>query len=257
VDAPGGPDPGSSAWPFEIRPDDVYVVSYPRSGNNWMRWMLSLLRDPGLDLGALEANPYTCDPYHRPERLGALRPPRIVKSHAARGPGYPRVVYLYRDGRDCLASHYDFSRRRGLVDGGFADFVARSLHGGLGFASWADHVGGWLLAPPPCPLLAVRYEALLAEPESELARAAAFLGLPADEATVRAAVRGASRETFDRHLARFSPELYARGARAGLGEGAGAWRSRFDPGLEAAFWASAGPAMEALGYARGLESRAP
>jgi hypothetical protein len=53
--------------------------------------------------------------------------------------------------------------------------------------SWANHVHSWL-DQEWIPVLLLRYEDLLAQPEQEFNRLAAFLDLPAEEALIREAV---------------------------------------------------------------------
>ena len=72
-----GSGPGRS---LPILPDDVYLTSYPRSGNTWLRMVLSTLRWGRSTLGTLNAR--IGDIYLVPEEeLARLERPRWLKSH--------------------------------------------------------------------------------------------------------------------------------------------------------------------------------
>ena len=44
--------PGMS---LKVRPDDTFLVSYPKSGNTWMRFLIANLLQPNPPVGLLEA----------------------------------------------------------------------------------------------------------------------------------------------------------------------------------------------------------
>ena len=185
-------------WHFDVvLPDDVYLVSFPRSGNTWLRYLVTaLVRGEGIDAGAVDAtipDIHHSDPGKRPsaERLW-------VKSHtpAWRAPRPARVVYLVRHGLEATRSYHRYLILRGRLrpDEPIGSFLCSDA---MWPCSWARHVEGWLdfnEASDPSQAMIVRYEDLRADPVAELSRVATFMDIDADPQKLRAAVRIASRE---------------------------------------------------------------
>ena len=81
-----------------VFPDDIFLVSYPRSGNTWTRFLLGNLIDQN-DLVTF-SNIESRIPeiyFNRDRFLRQLLRPRMLKSHECFQPHYPRVIYIVRD----------------------------------------------------------------------------------------------------------------------------------------------------------------
>lgn len=155
--------------------DDIYIVSYPKSGNTWFRFLVSnLLRkqdDPLIDFH--ECCKYVPDVQVHIEELAAAKRPRFIKSHAPKlDKRYPKVVYLIRDPRDVYVSYYFYLKRKLAPGIGISQFI-RELP--LGMGRWSDHVREWTNHPR---LMCIRYEDLLASPEQCVRDFVEFCDLP-------------------------------------------------------------------------------
>ena len=141
-----------------LRPDDVFLASYPRAGSNWVKFLL-LESITGRDLTFPESDemmPYVGDHHSAPNVLPDGG--RLLKTHEWYRQQYGRSIYLVRDPRDVVLSEYKYLAGRGKYTRGFDRFVEEFVGGtatGLGF--WGDHVLSWLEADP-----AARFERLLA-----------------------------------------------------------------------------------------------
>lgn len=241
--------PGRWSWP--VFRDDVYLVSYPRSGNTWVRQMIALVRHPGLDLTKEPVNDYVPDAYEDPSALNRAPRPRFIKSHEPYTPVYPKVIYLYRDGRDSLVSWYHMETSLHDYRGTIEQFVQSCLAGSYGaFGSWQDHVRSWILVPRRTPTLKVRYEDLCEDPRRGLQAIAAFLRLRCSPARIEAAVRGSSRQVRQAFLRDRRPDLWNKGFRGGVTGGPGKWREVFSDDLLELYWRYAGEVMGSLGYCK-------
>jgi hypothetical protein len=196
---------------FRPRPDDVYVVSYPRSGTTWMQFMLHRLagRDGDDFRHISEVSPW----FERSLAIGTLTAadcerfpaPRIMKSHLPYGwlPRPARTVYLWRDGRDVAVSYFHFYRSHLGYRDDFASFFRRFLRGDLQYRSWFDHVAGWTAHAAEPELLIVRYEEMLADRGAVLRRLAEHLGLAVSEEHIARVVAETSFTRMKAHESRF------------------------------------------------------
>jgi Sulfotransferase domain len=164
-----------------IFPDDVFLTSYPRSGNTWTRFLISNLiyQDEPTTFANIEQRIPEIY-FNSDHRMRALARPRILKSHECFQPHYPRVIYIVRDPRDVAVSFYHHNIKAGNIadDYPLDDFVPRFIAAEFDrkWGSWADHVQSWLWLRQNHPgFVLLRYEEMKKHPEQELARLAVFL----------------------------------------------------------------------------------
>lgn len=164
-----------------VFPDDVFLVSYPRSGNTWTRFLLGNLID--------QKNPVTFSNiesripeiyFNRDRVLRQLPRPRMLKSHECFQPHYPRVIYIVRDPRDVAVSfyHHNVKARNIPDDYPMAKFVPRFIAGEFDpkFGSWRDNVLSWTAVRKEDPrFLLLRYEDMKRDTAGVLARIVGFL----------------------------------------------------------------------------------
>lgn len=196
---------------FQARDDDVYVVTYPRSGTTWVQFILYLLRsDRAVDFAHIsEVSPWwertMALGTRRAEDFAELEGPRVFKSHLPRRwlPERGRYIYIERDGLDVAVSYYHLYRSHLGFEGDLGAFFERYLAGDLQYGSWFKHVAGWRRHADDDRVLYLRYEDLRAEPGAVIRQMAAFLGWPLeDEADV---VEKASFGFMKQHEEKFDP----------------------------------------------------
>lgn len=187
----------------ELRADDVFLASYPRSGNTWSRL---LLIDVALQLQGLEAGPKSTFSFIQgliPEvdRDGRLESadapirlnPRIFKTHEFWSPSIRRAIVVYRLPAASLVSFFHFHRTHGplgqLTTAGI-DAFCRNMA-----SDWVQHLGSYMDAVESGRLdgLLISYERLHAEPAATILDASRFLGWNADLAMCE---RAASHHDF-------------------------------------------------------------
>lgn len=143
---------------MRVRPDDVWVITYPRSGTTWTVetvWSLINRIDPeqkDLDLRDrtffLE---YNCFDESWPDKIEAAdhaKVRRIIKTHLPLRYLPPdllhksKVIYVSRDPRDVLVSNYYFARSDGsLKDGvGIEDYAKVFMSGSVAYGDVIQHV---------------------------------------------------------------------------------------------------------------------
>lgn len=198
----GQPTPFPAKGPgrnLQVRVDDCFIVSYPRSGNTWLRFLIANLRrrDAKVDYGSIEK--IIPDIYISDElKLRAMKGPRVLKSHEAFDPRYRRVIYLIRDPRDVIISQFVTLRRlrSDIVGTSFDEFVIRQIGGEFDawFGSWSAHVNSWIHQDKAdLDLLLIRYEDIQENTLAVSQKVAEFLGLSCAEEDLRTAVENSSR----------------------------------------------------------------
>lgn len=174
--------------------DDVWLVSYPKSGNTWTRFLIANLiaDDEVIDWTNIERR--VPDIYViRDPQIRRFSRPRYIKSHEPYRPEYRRVLLIVRDPRDVAVSYYHFAKKRhrlsvdAPIDEVLDTFVSAGIHP---YGTWGENVGSWLGARRGTPnFWIVRYEDLLADTERQLAQVAQNLGLPIDNGHIHRAVK--------------------------------------------------------------------
>ena len=105
---------------FGVYPDDTFIISYPRSGSTWTRFLAANLVYPNEKVTFVNLDqlvPATA--VSSRHSLKSARRPRIIKSHNYYDHRYPRVVYVVRDPRDVVLSEYRFILKAGKFADGY------------------------------------------------------------------------------------------------------------------------------------------
>src|SRR6267154_4705553 len=128
-----------------IFPDDVFLTSYPRSGNTWTRFLVGNLVHQSEPVTFLNLEQIVPDMYKHADRtLRSLPRPRIMKSHECFDPRYKKIIYVVRDPRDVAVSNYHWEMKQRSMGDSYpiVTFVTRWMQpvywDRLG--SWRDHV---------------------------------------------------------------------------------------------------------------------
>lgn len=218
-----------------VYPDDTFLVSYPKSGNTWARFLIANLVRPHEKIDFSNVNRVIPgSEVTRSRDLIRMPRPRIIKSHQYFDPRYPRVIYIVRDPRDVVVSQYHFQRKRKLVSDQYplSEFVGRFLAGETCFyGSWGEHVASWLATRHGRPgFLLLRYEDMMLDTARELTKVVSFLGLATAPEQIHQAVERSSVDRM-RELEKSQAQLFTstRNTRQDIpfvrAAKAGGWRS--------------------------------
>jgi hypothetical protein len=244
---------------LEVFPDDIFLVSYPKSGNTWTRFLVANLVYPDQPVDFATINRLTPDPEALSVRQLAQMPrPRIIKSHQYFDPRYRRVIYIVRDPRDVVLSEYHFNIKRGMIEENYPieKFVASFLQLNIEqtYGTWAENVASWLYVRGSDPgFLLIRYEDLQADGMRELARIAEFLGIVPDPQRLTLALERSSADRM-RELERKQAHLWSSTRQTRLDKPfvrtaeSGGWKTELPQACVAEIESAWGKVMEGLGY---------
>jgi sulfotransferase family protein len=177
---------------FAVYPDDTFVVSYPRSGNTWTRFLIANLVYPEKNVGFTNIEKLIPDTSSQSNRaLKATPRPRIIKSHEYFDPRYGKVIYIVRDPRDVALSYYDFQRKYRQIEDRYPleqyveDFVQGRLIS-IDWGTWAENVASWIYTRGKSKsFLLLRYEDMMKDTTHELTRIAQFFGIEPEPARLQ------------------------------------------------------------------------
>ena len=188
---------------FQLRPDDVILSSFMRSGSSWLRHILRLLRNGGRDNGEsldvavpwLEAVKSEIKGVMKlpPIVLEELPSPRMFKVHLPyelTPGGLPhttraKYIYLARNPKDVSVSEWYFSQTQ-LKKFVKVESCSWDVHMGefleqeglaIAFGGWVNHVLGWWKHRDESNILFLKYEDLKKEPHKTIHAIAKFIDI--------------------------------------------------------------------------------
>ncbi|XP_043276423.1 luciferin sulfotransferase-like [Venturia canescens] len=199
---------------FEVRDDDVWVCSFPKSGTTWTQEMVWCIAN-NLDFEAAkvvlsERFPFfehsalfdyttilsRMDGFQFPELVeqsvsyvDKLPSPRFIKSHLPfdllprqirEGMKKPKIIYVARNAKDTCISYYNHCKLLEGYHGNFEDFCTLFLAGKLCFAPFWKHVLGFWTKRNNENVLFLKYEDMKEDLASVIRETAHFLGKSKD-----------------------------------------------------------------------------
>jgi hypothetical protein len=228
--------------------EDIFIASYPRSGNTWFSHMVA-----GIVYGVLQSRAQSMLLYDLIPDIDInpiykrFRTPTFFKTHHLPKPRYRNVVYLLRDGRDAMVSywHYRQVMEKRQID--FAKMVEQAE--GLHPCKWHEHVRAWTANPYDARLLILKYEDLLARPVQEMQRFCETFQVPYDKSFLETVIE---HSTFDKLCTMedrfYDPRFHDAGTKFFRRGKAGSYRDEMPLNVQQAFEAQAGDVLREQHY---------
>ncbi|XP_013772090.1 sulfotransferase 1C4-like isoform X1 [Limulus polyphemus] len=175
---------------FEAKEDDIYLVSYPKTGTTWAQELVYIINSD-LNFSAAKSTPLNERfPYLEmldleDTRVENMPSPRYIKTH------FPysllpssilekkcKLVYITRNPKDVVVSYYHFARmlRKTAYKGTFAQFFERFLQNRPTYSPfWKHNLEFWEHHNDP-NVLFLHYEDLYTDPRAGVKEIASFFG---------------------------------------------------------------------------------
>uniref|UniRef100_A0A8C6X4L1 Sulfotransferase n=1 Tax=Naja naja TaxID=35670 RepID=A0A8C6X4L1_NAJNA len=192
---------------FEIRDDDTFIITYPKSGTIWTQNIVSLIlyeghRDGTENINLIDRTPWLeYNIFH--VDLPSRPSPRVITSHL---PYYlvpkglrnkrAKIIYVLRNPKDVLVANYHFRKMSARIKTpkDFDTFLEMFLAGKVFYSSWLDHVEGWYSHKSDFNILFLSYEEMKKDLRSSVLKICNFLGKKLTEKEVDDVV---DKATFD------------------------------------------------------------
>ncbi|XP_051830720.1 sulfotransferase 2A1-like [Antechinus flavipes] len=176
---------------FQFQDTDVLLVTFPKSGTNWMQQILSLIFNKENPQHAQNLPTWQRAPWI--EQIYLLNYLNDMKASKVRlltthfharllihnlKNTKTRVVYMARNPKDVLVSYYHFHKLAKFMPefDSFEDFFDHFLEGKVFYGSWFDHIKDWLSVQQELNFFLITYEELSQEPSQTIQNLANFLG---------------------------------------------------------------------------------
>lgn len=177
-----------SAW-VESGAYPIWIASYPRSGNTFLRIILQKVfhlvsyslyrveghnhRDPSAE--ALDEAPFLPKNWRQLISNETESKPVLIKTHGPPEDDRP-AIYLIRDGRAAIQSYFHYHQQYAYEQPSLTEIIA----GACQFGSWTNHYLAWRPSERRRTLL-IRYEELVSSPQSIIPVLADFLHIKPSE----------------------------------------------------------------------------
>ena len=189
---------------FDYRKDDVYIVTYMKSGTTLLQMMVyQLLTDGDMNFGHIyEVSPWIEYAAVVEQPLHNLPSPRVLKSHLEYK-DFPKVkgklIYGIRNGMDVAVSmfhHYNDLELSGLKWDKFYDSIFMKR-------SWFLHVRDWMQNKKGMDVFYVRYEDVTKNMKKTVEDLAAFLNVKLSEERLQRVLERCSFEYMKLNQSKF------------------------------------------------------
>ena len=200
----------------------IWLASYPKSGNTWVRFLLTNLLqgkpDTAADVEDRIPDIHVCLADSNSPNLEAIYKwdPSLLKSHLAFSPKMPLFentigfIYIVRNPLDVIISNLNYvfllaygqlktQLQQEQIQQFSSEYINRFIHlkgderwVKLGMGTWESHVESWLDNDYGFPHLIVKYEDLLAEPMQEVRRISTFLQLDVSDEKLQETIANSS-----------------------------------------------------------------
>jgi Sulfotransferase domain. len=184
------------------RQADAMLVSFPKSGRTWLRYLLSCYF---AEVAKLDFQPDLATTFRVLPNFD-LSPDRGIARFVGKRPGLPLiavshltfdqrlfldrpVIFLVRDPRDVIVSAYfHATRHKHVFDGTIDEFLDNSAYG---LPSLTSFLNGWAGGLAGRRHIVISYEALQADPHGVVGSILRFLGVGCDDGALDRAIEAA------------------------------------------------------------------
>lgn len=199
---------------FEDRKDDIYIVTYPKSGTTWMQMIIYLLiykKEPDFD-HIYNVSPWLSNEAFKrssAKRVNELPSPRFFKSHDRYDkfvPGFKgKIIYVYRNVFDLTVSYFYHKKHYNDSKLELQQLIDESFNPSKEY-NWFNYHEKWLINKNNHPIFYVSYENLKLDLEGAIKQLAQFLEIPLSDELLELVKKYASFEYMKANEQKFGEQ---------------------------------------------------
>ncbi|NP_001279917.1 3-beta-hydroxysteroid sulfotransferase-like [Callorhinchus milii] len=182
---------------YKVLQDDVFIITYPKSGTTWMQQVASLILgnndiDSVKNKSVYERAPWVEDCLFQ-RRLDSQTEPQLLTTHLnyqmspnALKHNVGKVIYVARNPKDVIVSSYYFHIYSQFLKTpeNFEQFLKQFVEGNVLYGPWFDHVRDWYSHKDEPNMLFVTFEEMFKDVRGVIEKVANFLGKQLDGKSV-------------------------------------------------------------------------
>lgn len=164
---------------YRPRPDDIFVVTFPKCGTHWTSAILSKTLQVCRDIPPRK---FILGEKGGVDAIFAAPVPRIVCTHLPfhLTPHHERTKYVYvaRNPKDCCVSFFEHTKAfpsYGFQDGTFDEYFEIFLSGETDFGDYYDNLKSWYAHKDDPNVLFLTYESMKLDTEGSVVKIAEFV----------------------------------------------------------------------------------
>ncbi|XKL64943.1 hypothetical protein PGB90_005029 [Kerria lacca] len=184
---------------MEVRPEDIWVISLPRTGTTWteeMTWLLSNDLDYKaaqskelykrfwyLELAATLGDKKFSNEFGSVDTISNAKSPRFIKTHLGIDllPKQlwlvkPKIIYVYRNPKDVVISLYHFMSMLNKMQGTLEEYAEAFLNNKCNYCPFWEHVLDFWKIKDEKNILFLTYEQMTQDLVSVIYKTAKYLG---------------------------------------------------------------------------------
>ena len=193
---------------FGQQEDDIYIVTYPKSGTTLMQMIVyQLTTDGDTNFNHIyEVSPWIRNACHRGEEIPNVKSPRIIKSHdlykdfekGTKG----RFIHVHRNAEDVAVSMYHQTKNYKKPDLDLEEYIHKTFLGQKDY-NWFKYSKEWFNNKKKFNILYLRYENLINNKETEIRRIADFLNINLTDEVLTRTLECSSFDFMKQHEKKF------------------------------------------------------